>query len=137
MTSTTIKATMGQQCCLQLSAHQQCCQAHSCHAHQAMFFIFSSSFFLPLPLVLLFLIFLMFIAIAFVVVAVAVNRIWQHWQRYGGRGVLSTVVSGRSWLARFYGHTTLQNWSNLLRSTQLFYSGFGFGLGSAFKSCHK
>lgn len=45
MTSTTIKATMGQQCCLQLSAHQQCCQAHSCHAHQAMFFIFSSSFF--------------------------------------------------------------------------------------------
>lgn len=45
MTSTTIKATMGQQCCLQLSAHQQCCQAHSCHAHQAMFFIFFIFFF--------------------------------------------------------------------------------------------
>lgn len=33
-----------------------------------------------------------------------------------GMGEGGTVVSGRSWLARFYGHTTLQNWSNLLRS---------------------
>lgn len=95
------------------------------------FFIF---FFLPLPLVLLFLIFLMFIAIAFVAV-VAVARCQPHLAtlaKVWGEG--GTVVSGRSWLARFYGHTTLQNWSNLLRSTQLY---SGFGLGSAFKSCHK
>lgn len=61
----------------------------------AMFFIFSSSFFLPLVLllVLLFLIFLMFIAIAFVVsVFVAVARcqphlatlakVWERGRRY-------------------------------------------------------
>lgn len=66
VTSTTIKATMGQQCCLQLSAHQQCCQAHSCHAptKQCFSFFFICFF-------LLFLIFLMFIAIAIAVVAVA------------------------------------------------------------------
>lgn len=139
MTSTTIKATMGQQCCLQLSAHQQCCQAHSCHAHQAMFFIFFIFFFFFLFL-FLFLLFCSFSHILNVYCnrfcccccrcqphLATLAKVWVE----GG-----TVVSGRSWLARFYGHTTLQNWSNLLRSTQL-YSGFGFGLGSAFKSCHK
>lgn len=45
VTSTTIKATMGQQCCLQLSAHQQCCQAHSCHAPTKQCFSFFSSAF--------------------------------------------------------------------------------------------
>lgn len=80
VTSTTIKATLAQQCCLQLSAHQQCCQAHSCHAPNSTFPpppLLSSSLFLLFFYSLLLLIFLislaaqMFIAIAAAAAAAA------------------------------------------------------------------
>lgn len=90
VTSTTIKATMGQQCCLQLSAHQQCCQAHSCHAPtKQCFSFFPSAFSCSFSCFALSHILNVYCncyccCCSLFFLLLAVNRIWQHWQRYGG-----------------------------------------------------